>query len=273
MVLSAIIFSTAGLFTKGVGAGTWDVIFWRGVFAALIVMALLAGRGQLRVEIAKSGPTGLLVAIISAISTAMFIAAFKSTSIANVALIYAAAPMLTAFLAWVLLRERMTRPVMIGAIGAFIGVAVLMSGSFGGVNIFGDLLALGMTIGMGIVIVIYRIFPETPTAIPMVGSSVLLLPACLVFGDPMSVAHSEIATLAGFGVVFALASILLAEAAKRVPSGEAALLSSLEAPLAPLWAWMVFAEMPPPATFIGGVMILAAVVGSQIRRNTRGRNC
>ncbi|MDQ7069207.1 MAG: DMT family transporter [Rhodobacterales bacterium] len=60
---------------------------------------------------------------------------------------------------------------------------------------------------------------------------------------------------------------------KRVPSGEAALLSSLEAPLAPLWAWMIFAEMPPRATFIGGALILTAVVGSQIRRNARGTNC
>ena len=30
VVISAITFSTAGLFTKGVEAGSWDVIFWRG---------------------------------------------------------------------------------------------------------------------------------------------------------------------------------------------------------------------------------------------------
>ena len=30
VVISAITFSTAGLFTKGVEAGSWEVIFWRG---------------------------------------------------------------------------------------------------------------------------------------------------------------------------------------------------------------------------------------------------
>jgi drug/metabolite transporter (DMT)-like permease len=69
----------------------------------------LIGRGKLRHELARTGPIDLLVAVIAAISTAMFIAAFKATTIANVALIYAAAPMLTAFLAWVILRESMAR--------------------------------------------------------------------------------------------------------------------------------------------------------------------
>jgi drug/metabolite transporter (DMT)-like permease len=144
-----------------------------------------------------------------------------------------------------------------------------MAGSFDGINWRGDLLALGMTIGMGIIIVIYRKFSQTPASIPMVGSSILLLPACWIFGDPMAVVLSEIAILAGFGAVFALASVLLAEAAKRVPSGEAALLiSALETPLAPLWAWMILAELPPLTTFIGGAIILVAVTGSQFPRKS-----
>ena len=34
LLISALVFSTAGLFTKGVAAGASEVIFWRGVFAA-----------------------------------------------------------------------------------------------------------------------------------------------------------------------------------------------------------------------------------------------
>lgn len=270
MVLSALVFSTAGLFTKSVTAGAWEVIFWRGVFAALITGGFLIGRGQLRREWQNAGSAGWAVAVIGGLSTAMFIAAFKATSVANVALIYACAPMLTALFAWRAMREQMARPMVIGALGAFAGVAVLMAGSLGGLNLYGDLLALGMTIGMGTIIVIYRRFPNTPAALPMVGSSVLLLPACLWFGAPMAVAGSEIVLLAGFGAVFALASILLAQAAKRVPSGEAALLSTLEAPLAPFLAWIILAEVPPWTTFLGGAMIVLAVLASQLA-NTRKR--
>ena len=34
IIVSALFFSTAGVFTKGVSADAWSVIFWRGVFAA-----------------------------------------------------------------------------------------------------------------------------------------------------------------------------------------------------------------------------------------------
>ncbi len=68
------------------------------------------------------------------------------------------------------------------------------------------------------------------------------------------------ALLAGFGLVFAFAFITLAEGAKRVPAAETALLGLLETPLAPVWAWLAFAEVPGTATLVGGAVILASVV-------------
>ena len=73
----------------------------------------------------------------------------------------------------------------------------------------------------------------------------------------------EIILIACFGLVFALASVLLAEGARRVPAGQTALLSTLEAPLAPVLAWLVLSELPSMATVLGGSIILIAVVASQ----------
>ena len=70
----------------------------------------------------------------------------------------------------------------------------------------------------------------------------------------------EIVVLSGFGLVFAIASVTLAEGAKRVPSGQTALLSTLEMPLAPLLAFVVLSEVPPTQTWIGGSVILIAVL-------------
>lgn len=58
----------------------------------------------------------------------------------------------------------------------------------------------------------------------------------------------------------------LAEGMKRVPAGEAALLSALETPLAPLLGWMFFAEIPANMTFLGGAVILVAILATQIKR-------
>ena len=96
VVVSAITFSTAGLFSKGVSAAPWDIIFWRGVFSAGFTTLWVWYRGQVRDNFAKMGISGIAVAIVGALGTAAFIAAFKLTTIANVSMIYATAPMLAA---------------------------------------------------------------------------------------------------------------------------------------------------------------------------------
>lgn len=264
VVFSALIFSSAGLFTKGVQAGAWDIIFWRGLFAALFTTAYILWRGSFRADFIDMGGSGWAVALVGASGTAAFIPAFKLTTIANVSLIYAATPLLAALLAWAWVGERLTRRVLIGCAAAFTGVAIIVSGSLGDVNLRGDLLAAWMTIALAIMMVIYRRYPETPAAGPAVLSSLVLLPVGYALGTPFSNPPWEIAVMVVFGLSFALASVTLSEGAKRLPAGETALLSILEVPVAPLLAWFVFAELPALATFIGGMLVLAGVVGTQI---------
>jgi len=262
VVAAAIAYSTAGLFTKGVVAGAWAVIFWRGVFAAGFSVVWTVHTGTFRQNFLEFGATGWAVAIIGGIGTAVFIPAFKLTSIANVSLIYAVAPLIAAALAWVMIGERISARTLIGCIGALLGVAIIVSGSIGQISIYGDLLALIMTIAMAAIMVIYRKYPGTPGAGPTAMQSVLLTPIALVLGDPFQTNPVEILILAVFGLLFAIAAITLAEGAKRVPSGQTALLSALETPLAPLFAFLLFAEIPGKTTVLGGAVVLIAVFAS-----------
>ena len=129
-------------------------------------------------------------------------------------------------------------------------------------SLTGDLLALGMTVAMATIMVLYRAFPRTPAAGPQALSSLLLLPVAMLFGDPFAIAPQEIAVLAAFGLLFAIASVTLAEGSKRVPSGQTALLSTLETPLAPVFAFLLLAEVPGMATWLGGAAVLLAVLWS-----------
>lgn len=265
IVISAIVFSSAGIFTKGVSLGPWEIIFWRGVFAAGFTTAYIIWRGHFSREWLQMGRSGIAAAVTGAIGTAAFIPALKFTTMANVALIYAAAPLLAALLAWAWIGERITRKLAGGCIAAFIGVIVIFQGSTAAINFKGDTLALVMTCAMAVMMVIYRRYPDTPAAGPMALSSVLLLPPGIIFGHPFAIfSPDELVISALFGLVFAIASVTLAEGAKRIPAGETALLSALETPLAPLLGWLVFTEVPATATFIGGAMILSAVVATQL---------
>ena len=261
LVLSAVTFSSAGLFVKGVVAGAWAVIFWRGVFAVLATGLWITWAGRWRQNL-RMGRMGWAVGVIGALGTSAFVPAFKLTSIANVALIYAASPLIAALLAWATLGERPSRRTLIGAFGALAGVAIIMWGSLGQGSLIGDLLALCMTLAMAGVMVMYRARPETPSAGPSMLQTGFLIGPALALGAPLDTSVSEIGILAAFGVLFALASITLAEGAKRVPAGQAALLSSLETPLAPVLALLVLSEMPSGATILGGAVVFLAVLGS-----------
>ena len=268
VVIAAITYSTAGLFTKGVEAGAWEVIFWRGVFAAAFTTSWTIKREAFRRNFLAMGHSGWAIAVVGALGTAAFIPAFKLTSIANVALIYAIAPLIAALLAWAAIKERLSARTLAGCVASLIGVAIIVSGSIGALSLGGDLLALLMTIAMASIMVIYRKYPETPVGGPAAMQSVLLLPFAWLVGSPFVVSAHEVFVLAVFGLLFAVASVTLAEGAKRVPSGQTALLSTLETPLAPVLAFLIFSEFPNNATLLGGSVVLLAVLYS-IRGNTQ----
>lgn len=271
LVLSAVTFSSAGIFTKAVSADAWSVIFWRGLSGVFFSVIFLAVRHKIRDELARFGFPAVLAAVIGASGTAAFIPAFKLTSVANVSLIWATAPFLAAVLAWITIKERPSLWIVLCSCLALIGVLITVSGSFGSASLLGDMLAFWMTFMMAGMMVLYRIWPNTPTVLPAAASSLILLWPAVMVSSPMSVARFEIGILVLFGLVFSVASITLAEGARRVPSAQAALISLLETPLAPIWALILLNEVPSPAAVFGGAIIMGAVLLSQRTRNVQKR--
>ena len=271
-VLSAITFSTVGLFTKGVDAGAWEVIFWRGTAAVLFTAAWLVWRNARADgwagEWAAMGRPGWYAALIGACATSAFIPALKLTTIANVTLIWSAAPLLTALMGWVWMGEKPGARTLIAGAICLIGVSLALGIPTVGSSWQGDALALVMTVLMSGMLLIYRRWPATPAAIPAALSSLFLLPFALILGAPFAVVAAELLILLAFGLVFAIASITMLAAAQRLPASTVSLIGLLEFPLALLWAALVFGEQMTVPTLLGAAMILAALYWSQ--RAARG---
>lgn len=277
VAVSAAVFSSAGIFTRSVTAAAWVVIFWRGLAAAGFTLGWLALRGQLAAEIRAFDRRSLLIAAIGAAGSAAFIPAFKLSSVANVALIYAAAPFAAAGLAWLVLRELPGRRILLASAAALGGVALILQGALTGGSLKGDLLALFMTLMMAAVMTAYRKWPDVKAALPNAVSSLLLLPAAALMAPVAAVPAGEMPVLILFGLVFAVASVTLCEGARRLPAAETALLSALETPLAPLLALLILAERPGLQTIAGGAVIFAAVLWPQLpparRRGAKTTAC
>jgi drug/metabolite transporter (DMT)-like permease len=266
VAVSAVIWSSAGIFTRGVEADAWSVIFWRGIAATGFSLAYMALRGSLVSEFRNLNKPTLLAIVLMASGTAAFIPAFKLSSVANVALIWATAPFVTAGLAWMFLREPPSRRVVIASCATLFGVAIVAWDSLQSGGWIGDLLAFWMTLMMSASFVIYRRWPETPAALPSAASAAVLIPIAWVFTDAMGVVVYERWILTAFGAVFATASVLMMEGARRIPSAEVALIGALETPVAAVLAFVILAEVVSGLTALGGVIIMAAVIWSQWRR-------
>ena len=272
-LLSAVAFSTAGFFTRMAPVALCAMVIWRNLFGCAGLALLIVGRSRGWTR-GRTWPNARWTAVVlcSALATICYLAAFARTSVADVSVIYATAPLITAALAWAGLGERPATRTLVAAIGAVVGVAVTVAGAAGGGTLAGDALALLMAVALSIVAVLARGAALPPAATALASGLLAALAALPVgFGGGIDVWISlrDALWLAIFGLVTMTVALpaYLAGAA-RVPAGRAMLISALELPLAPFWVWLAFGEVPSRASTVGGAIVLVAVLLDLTRSRT-----
>ncbi len=259
---AAVAYSTAGLFTRILTLDTWTLLFWRSGFAGLILFALLLATQRRRTwsVLRGVGRPGIVVALASAVGMVFYIHALRQTTVADVAVIYAASPFVTAALLWLWVGERQDRTTMLASLAALAGVVVMIGGGLGAGHLLGDALALGMTFCMAVMMIVMHRYPQ----VPMLGVSCLsaVLTALCVwpFASAWDVTATDIGKLMAFGSQFGMGQSLLMLGTRLVPATVSALIGTLDAPLAPLWVWMVAGEVPSWQTLVGGAIVMAGVL-------------
>jgi drug/metabolite transporter (DMT)-like permease len=273
IVISAVAFSSAGFFTRLIHLDVWSMLFWRGLFAGLMILCVIIVQERHRtiVAIKAVGRPGLAAAICSTAATFLYINALRRTSVADVAVIFAAAPFLTAGLGWLWLRLTVDWTTLAASLLALLGISIMVGGAAIEGHLFGDVLAFGMTICMAIMMLIIRRHEHTPM-LPAACLSALLCPLVLwPFCQPFALDAGDMVNLFLFGTTqFGLGLLLLTVGGQMVSATENALLNTLETPLAIAWVWICFGETPSATSVIGGTIVVAAVV-AQIWYGGRSR--
>ena len=243
--LSAVAWSTAGFFTRLIDEDVWTMLFWRGFFGGLAFAAMVAVhyRGKVVATYASLGGMGVILAVISGAGMITFIGSLMLTTVADVYVIYATVPFVTAGVAWFVLRERASLSVFVASLLAIAGVAVTLSGASYGGSLLGQLVAFVMTLTMALMAVILRWKRDIPVLAALGLSAWIAAFVAFWFCDPFDVSSLDLAMLALFGVTqSALGLVLFGMGSRMIPAAEATLLTALDVPLAPLWVWLVFGE-------------------------------
>jgi drug/metabolite transporter (DMT)-like permease len=273
MVCAASLWSIAGVVTRHLDAARdFEVTLWRSFFSAIFVAGALLfqqGMGNALATVRKLGRLGVLSAIMWCVMFNCFMIALTKTTVANTLVVMSVSPLLTAFLAWLLLKQSIPQRTWYAIIAALIGIVWMFVRGMSDVN--GQNL-LGMTIASAVPVAA----AINVIAIKKAGHGVDLIPAILL-GSVFSVAlmlplawplqaslHDvAILTILGF-FQLGLPCMLMVRASRGLSAPEISLLALLEVLLGPLWAWLGAGEVPAQETLIGGALVVAALVFNEM---------
>ena len=275
MIIAPLLWSIAGVVTRNLSPelqahGRFEITFWRSVFAALCVGAyLLLVRRDFVGALRRAGGAGLVSGCMWAIMFICFMLALTLTSTANTLIVLAVAPLLTALLAWAVLKSPIPPRTGLAIAIAMAGIGWMFAGSLrieSAASVLGMLIAAGTPLASAINFVVLKRSGHAVDLIPAVflggaiSALVVLLPALPFIATPL-----DLLLLAVLGVFqLGVPCMLLVVAARTLSATELALLALLEVLLGPLWAWLGAGEVPAVSTLTGGALVLGALVINEV---------
>lgn len=261
--IGGLLYATAGLFTRALPFDAWTLLAWRSLAGGLFAGAVLIGEtGRLSWRDYAMSPAHWVLVPVAALASICYVVALKLTTVAEVMIVYATSPFVTAGAAWLLNREVPSRRLLIASSAALAGVAVMIGGGVATPErLLGAALTLGMNLGFALTIVCARRYPDR--SMTPVNTLSLFLASALGFafssGQPIATAAWLLMLL--FGVVtVGLAMTLFLAGARVVPSAEVSLIGISDVVLGPLMVYLAFGENPGGAAVLGGAVVIAALV-------------
>ncbi len=188
------------------------------------------------------------------------------------ALLVNVAPLIVALVAGVALGEGFPRWLIIGAIIAFGGIALIgVATATGSLSLIGVVLALVAAVTYALAVLLQKpLLRSLPglqvTLIGVVVGVVGSLPWAGSLVDQLAAAPPTATIgLVYLGVVpTAVAFLAWAYALQRMPAGRLAITSYLVPVLATGMAWALLAEVPPPLALLGGLICLTGVALTRV---------
>lgn len=271
---ATICWSSGGLIARLVATSPWTTTLWRSLFASLFLMLVLSwthGRAFVWQWPRPRRPV-LVVAVCMSLASTCFIFALAHTSVANTLILISTGPYVTGVLGWLLLGERVAVRTWLTMGVALVGAVVMVSDSYTRGTIVGDALALVMATSFAVATVLVRRHPDIQMLPAAALSTAITFLVALPLSNPLGATAGDMVLLAFFGIgQFGAGFLLFMTGARLIPAAESSLIGMLETVLGPLWVGLVVGEKPPPASLIGGAVILAAVVTNTLLGLVRPR--
>lgn len=288
MLASTLMWSIAGVVTRQLDAvHSFEVTFWRSAFAVpalLVLLIALRGPQTLLNALRTGGNTLWISGLCWGVMCTAFMVALTMTTVANVLVTMALAPLLTALMARFLLGHRLAARTW-GAIGvAGVGLVWMYAREFSSADsrqLLGTAVALSVPVAAAVnwTVIQHSRHGADRDLLPavLIGallSALVALPFALPFARPLAESLHDLSLLALLGVVqLAIPCLMAVAAARHLSAPEAALLALLEVIFGVAWAWLGANETPAAQVLGGGALVLGALAGNEALALRRTQPC
>jgi drug/metabolite transporter, DME family len=271
VLLATCGWSLSGLFVRFMPElSGWQINCWRGFWTAVSILCyLILTYGHDTLAVFRRIPlTALLLSAgFFAFGSTMYVTSLTLVSTAVVSVIGATSPLFAGLLSQKMTGEKPGWAAWLAAVTALIGMVVIARDGLEAGRLTGILVSLLVPFCFAMQTLTlrrYRAFDMTPAiclggvmAFVGAGFSGYYFQA----GGGFDVPLQYVALLAVMALVqLAIPLIFYAKGARSVPAVTLSLVAMLDAVINPLWPWLVVHEVPERAAFIGGGVIILAVL-------------
>ena len=184
----------------------------------------------------------------------------QNTNVANTLVMIATAPMLSAILGSIFLKEPTDRKTWVSIIITFVAIIFIFFDSLKLGNFYGDILGFITAIGLAVGAVTIRSAKSKNLVPAAVVGKLFVATFALFFIESFALLDSDLIIVPLMCILcVAIPFVLVTIAPRFIPAAEVNLFFLLETIIGPIWVWLIIKEQPSIETLQGGVVIIATI--------------
>ena len=259
----AVIFITPdSLFIRLSNVDTWGLVFYRGIipfFTVFLGMLIIYKLNFFKILL-SSGYHGLIYVGTFSITNITFVVSIQNTNVANTLVMIATAPMLSAILGAIFLKEPPDKKTWISIIITFVAIIYIFSDSLKLGNFYGDILGFITAIGLAVGAVTIRSAKSKNLVPAAVVGKLFVATFALFFIESFVLENKDLIIVPLMCILcVAIPFVLVTIAPRFIPAAEVNLFFLLETIIGPIWVWMIIKEQPSVETLYGGAVIIITI--------------
>ena len=241
---------------------TWGMLFYRGAipFVVVLIGTLLFYKKNFVKALLGVGYPGIFYIFSFAICNITFLISIQNTNVANTLVMIALAPMLSAILGAIFLKETPDKKTWIAIIVTFVSCIYIFYDSLKLGNFYGDFFGFVTAFGLACNANLARYAKNRDLVPSAVVGKLCVAIFAFIFVENFELIGNDIFYVPLMCVMcVAIPFVLVTIAPRFITAAEVNLFFLLETILGPIWVWLVIKEQPSLETILGGSVIILTI--------------